>query len=388
MADPYPNAPPLPSLPAHPRCRCTIRAVYRDPDGKVIGTPNEQAPKLPTDAMGGGDPPTVPPAVGDWQKALGTLSRLDSAGMRNPENRSFWRSLGKLDDDQITAIAAFGKTNTAGHKLTGQFLQIRYGITLGKPTGWNADLRFATIRALERIRAINPAYVVDSTKFLHTIGDRPPGARRFGSSVIARAFASGQIEGNMKLWAQFGGPNGRKLRAGAHVNAAEEVILHEFMHSVHSRFGLHDPTMVSRLGGSASRNPYAAVEAVDRSWHEAYEAIRRKSRGVAPDDGAIGKLEESIAKFQGYVDDPTRAYARKYNEEALARQKKALAELRAAIEGTPDHEYFPTEYGQGSYAEDFAESGMLFFLNPERLKKFAPERYEFMRDRVFGGKEP
>jgi hypothetical protein len=64
--NPYPGAQPLPQIPAHPRCRCTTRAEYRDKDGKVIrSTATEQVPQLPKDAMGGDMPGRLPPSAGE-----------------------------------------------------------------------------------------------------------------------------------------------------------------------------------------------------------------------------------------------------------------------------------------------------------------------------------
>jgi hypothetical protein len=269
----------------------------------------------------------------------------------------------------------------------GNVLQARYGITFGKITGWNAELRIATLRALEKLRAMNPAFVVDST-YLHTIGSRPPGAKKFKSNVIARAFASGHVEGNMSLWNQFTATGGRKLRAG-NVDAAEEVILHEYAHTVHSRFGLHDLDLNPTLRiGSFGLNPYKAVEAVGKEWHQEYQTIRSASKGIAPDEGAVSKLREQLAKYEAYRDDPTRAYAKSYNEDIVRRTQASIDEAEAALKGHSDHEWYPTSYAQESYGEDFAESVMLFFLNPARLKKYSPQRYAFVRDKVFAGKEP
>ena len=69
--DPYPHAQPLPHIPAHPRCRCTIRAEYRGPDGQVVrqGVVG-QDPKLPADAMGGDMASQMPTAFGEAEAAM------------------------------------------------------------------------------------------------------------------------------------------------------------------------------------------------------------------------------------------------------------------------------------------------------------------------------
>lgn len=382
-SDPYPNAIALPKLPAHPRCRCTIRAVYRGPNGEVIQQGAiEQAPELPLDAMGGRDAPIVPPAVGDFDQALGKLARFDASDFHRPESVAFWRSAGRFDEDQLRAIAGYGKTNSAAHAVTANFLRARYGITFGAPTGWNADLRLATLRGLERIREVSPRYVVDST-YLHSIGIRPPGGRRFGSNVIARAFANGYVEGNMRLWATFAGPNGRKLRAGAAVDAAEEVIIHEFFHTVHSRYGLH------------YKYGHRAVEAVDEfDFERAWAAIRRKTNPQvmsADSTNAAGSPTDRVEQLRRLAEDRLKAakgaqsdVIRRSYEQTAERYLEEARKLEAALGG----DFFPTEYAKGSAAEDFAESGMLYMLNPAHLKTASPSRYAFFRDEIFGGWEP
>lgn len=383
---PYPGAQPLPHLPAHPRCRCTIRARYRDKDGNVIrqGLATDPEPKLPTDAMGGNDAPTVPPAAGDMKKAFGKLALGES-------DPTFWRSLGRIGEDDLRALSLMsGKT---GNAAFGGFLRDRFGIAWPKSLGWNADLRLSTLRALERIREIAPRYVTDS-EFLHTLGARPVGAKNFSRGTIARAFASGHVEGNMKSWAEFGGVNGRKLRAGIDVDAAEEVILHEFIHTVHNRYGLHDAEFNRDLNPWLGR--YVHVEAVDAAWHAEYKAIR---------SGTI----RQVASPTGDPMDAARLLRRKakqYREDAFKRAEtpgwdSSVKNLRKLADGfdakaakieadvaAGDAEFFPTEYSKTSYAEDFAESGMLYFLNPSILKRWSPKRYAFMRNRVFGGIEP
>jgi len=47
----------------------------------------------------------------------------------------------------------------------------------------------------------------------------------------------------------------------------------------------------------------------------------------------------------------------------------------------------PTGYAHKSPLEDMSESAMLYHSDPAKLKAVSPDRYNFMRDRVFGGKE-
>lgn len=48
---------------------------------------------------------------------------------------------------------------------------------------------------------------------------------------------------------------------------------------------------------------------------------------------------------------------------------------------------FVSDYAMTSKYEDFAESYMTYIRDPEKLQLLSPEKYEFMRDYVFAGRE-
>lgn len=50
-------------------------------------------------------------------------------------------------------------------------------------------------------------------------------------------------------------------------------------------------------------------------------------------------------------------------------------------------ETFVSEYARTDPYEDFADSVIAYFADPEVLRRRSPEKYAFMRDRVMGGKE-
>jgi SPP1 gp7 family putative phage head morphogenesis protein len=428
--DPYPGAQPLPHIPAHPRCRCTTRAVYRGPDGKVISaTAQPEEPKLPTDAMGGQDPPTLPPAAGDLRKTLGQTKiseqewrdyHLTDRDILNPGTgqpneglvfnrdaarakidplRTLWRGMGRLDDDAIRAISAFGKTAKAQNELFDTVLQLRYGIKQTSSRGWSPELRRVTLSALERLREKWPRYVVDSP-FLHTINAGAPTGQKMSSNAIAAAWPSGHIGVNMSHIGKY--LNGQTLRAGAEVNAAEEVMLHEMMHTIHNRYGLSET--IRHIGDY--RNPtrttlYGALEANAAEVAAEYRAIMRGTQKVVV--GAFNDPVETIlnrvtsyeklrvdrvqqlefAKARG-DSQQIWYYESKIKEldTLIAKIKVEAEQVRVAIDAGGD--FYPTEYAKsGGYAEDFAESAMLYFLNPEHLRRTSPARYEFFRTRIF-----
>jgi len=97
----------------------------------------------------------------------------------------------------------------------------------------------------------------------------------------------------------------------------------------------------------------------------------------------VAKVDEYRAKIAA---DPT---LRRYYGGLLKSFEDKLAQ--AGLDRAPDgEEWMPTEYARDgkTIAEDYAESVMLFLKNPERLARWCPKRYAFIRDNVFDGIEP
>ncbi len=415
--DPYPAAQPYTGAPAHPRCRCTIVAVFRGPDGEVLpwnaGGGIEVPPKISDGDMGADKPPELPPATGDFAKAAGKLNskplrqdlddfntlknvpdafltdvtraKLAAVRGRIDADRAFWRGLPQLTDDQIRLIAKI-----KGGNAIDSYLQLRWGAGF-TGTNWPENAKFYTIRALERIHGMNPSYLKDSP-FLASIG-KPPYRQRLGSNAIAAAWATGEIGVSMTKWTSY--LNGKALRGGPGVNAGEEVILHEFMHALHSEFGLH--ATVRFFGPLKGQTQYAAIREAGmtpEAFKDRWTSIATR-REVAPSTSKIEDYELMISNYRMSLDsiraDPREAYRAKVYEDLIEKYQLKIYEIQSATAGGgaaggPD--YFPTEYAQrGGYAEDFAESNMLYHLNPKLLKQWSPGRYEFIRSLIALGRE-
>jgi hypothetical protein len=413
---PWPAAQPLPDIPAHPRCRCTTRAQYRNPDGDVIrpDIAPDTPPKLPADAMGGNKPPTLPPATGDFRKAvadLGQYTDLRSKAAMSPLQpgdhvdlirqaaqtkidglRGFWRNVGRLDSAQIGVLTTGQKARVAAQMDA--FMDLRYGIRYVDKAGMTPGLRRATVEALELIRSIAPRHVVDNP-YLLSIGDKPYGAKRFGSNTLARAFLSGQIEWNPSLSKKYEGRFLRMIERGEF-----EVIVHEMMHTAHYQIGAYSGhpqggfPRVRRDGAAA----YDSTIAFDRNAE--WRGIRSKSSGVSPHPKALAKLDDTIRQFEEAIARETvqlpglegmgtqpvyRGSIR--NKQALFELKQKREQLQRAIDAGPDHEYFPTEYARENAMEDFAESATMYLVDPARLKKYSPDRYDYLKRYVFEGAE-
>lgn len=371
--DPYgPAIGPLPSRPpAHPRCRCTIRAEYRGPDGRLI---EDQLPV----ALEAPEPPVpgMPPAVGDLDTALGMLDgrvgRLYTSGRadwRDDPFVQFWRNAGTFDEAAIGKILKATRPGLAGFRAFDDLLLARYGIRFVGSSGWTSDLMGASLRALEMIRSRVPRYVTDSKHF-KLLGQGPPGAGGFALNTIAECFATGEIRGNMSAWQRY---VGRELRAGPGIDGSLEVILHEIAHSIQNRYGAHYKYgYVGVESGGDLLDAHNFAEAFEKEWL----AVRRKTAPMIaptnPNADPLNELRQQVAKYASYNVAPPKSLS------------KALADAEKGV-GTKD--MYPTEYAKrGGQMEDFAESAMMYVLNPAKLAKFSPNRYRFMRDRIFEGK--
>lgn len=380
--DPYgPAVRELPRLPAHPRCRCTIRAEYRGPDGNVIrGDVPDVDPKLPKDAMGGQEPPIVPLARGDFASSIARLTSYSPGG--GVAEQAFWRGLGRFTDEEMTTLA--GMKGSTGNAAWSKLLQFRYGITFGEPKGWTAALRLGTLQALEAVRAMAPRFVVDSS-YLQFIGIRPLLGKRFGSNTLARAFASCHVEGNLSLMTKY---LGKPLRAGVDgISTEYEVMVHEFMHTVHNRFG--SQTQYGRFLPVEFSGP---LDQAFLDFHGDWRRIRRATVGIVSPDSSRGDpvatLLKAIADVAVRRREAVAAGHRfvSFYDSQIATLQAQIAKVEKILAGEVG-DMWPTEYAKQSEHEDFAESAMLYILNPSRLRKWSPARYEFLRDKVFGGIE-
>ncbi len=76
------------------------------------------------------------------------------------------------------------------------------------------------------------------------------------------------------------------------------------------------------------------------------------------------------SKSQEYVNDP----------------KTGNKVLQVKWSHTPEKK-FVREYAASSPAEDFAESAAYYVYEPQKFKKLDPEKYDFIKNKLFGGKE-
>lgn len=377
--DRWPKALPLDRHPPlHPRCRCTVRARYPATADEPDGVPPPVEPPAPK----------PPPAAGDFDAALARLANPSRDTF--DADKLFWRTV-DLDDAMIAKLAS------RGYSQIGYAMGLRYGIGThpNMAKEWTEKMYAEWIRSLEAVRKLVPRYVVDSLT-LKTVGDQGFGGA--GGNAIAWASPFSGIYFRPTKWMSY--IEGRSLRGGPGVRAGMEVAVHEIGHTVHFRYGLnHRPIEflppdfdlpAGHFSGTPAQNDaIAAAYAARGAWQGEWEAVRKKSRGMPiaptnPADDQIAMLRERIEIYDREIAEAPNAYMREHFERIKTATLKRIKQIEKVATGKAD--YYPTEYAKsGGDAEDFAESFMLYVLNPAKLKAQAPNRYEFMRTKVFAG---
>lgn len=411
--------------PYHVRCRCTIRADY-DFGGQAT---------TPTPAPGGVIEQTpTPDGMPILSPAEQFEQKLDDLRMQFATDVGYWRDL-TLDEGKIAKIAGrLDDPDAMSH-----FLSSRYGVEVRKMAGpswesWVAegDLREITIRAIERYRIAGlERNIVDSHYFRwFTFEDR------VGANVLADCGFDGEIRFAFSKLKSYMRPG--SLRGGEEVIGAEEIIVHELAHALHNRFGMiisERPIVFGTKAAELGGGYYGVDDAITALWKE-WKAVRRKTKaGVWNAKTGVGDLELRLAELKararayermveewdslpltGYETEQvvyegsgmtTRHVVQKFIEydspefggktvriSALDRDfvktyllptertnVAAYEKKIASMKGAAEH--YPTEYAKKNMHEDFAESAMLYLLNPTRLKQSSPLRYAFMRDRIF-----
>jgi SPP1 gp7 family putative phage head morphogenesis protein len=416
--EPYPDAPLLDDPPAHPRCRCTVRAEYRNPDGEVIRNepgqppPIEVEPVLSEGDMGASSPPMLPPAVGDLKKALAglksktltqdlddwdTLSSLRGSRFVSEEGLA---RLARLDES-VGALKAFWQNadlrNAAGFyddlaamTSTGaaNFFRLRYGINV---KGWS------TVDKAHR------AWLAEALDEFETIGFKwrdSPALKLWEFGAIRQmnnpAYYS-PMEVKVRMMESRYPFDGSPYRIGDRPYM-QSSMLHELGHALESH--------LIRTRGMTGRNLWD---------HPAWDAIHDATKGKGV-NAQIRQVEEALSKTRSAIDDARRqieyfrmtaaersaettAFGIRRQEELIEiyeRSVKGLEDQLAiyrkmdriddagAFPGRPDYE--GKQYSASNGREDFADSVLLYILDPAELRRISPARYRYIFDLFPEGK--
>ena len=383
----YTSAPYLPpgDPPAHPRCRCTVRAVYRRPDGSLIGSVAPKTPSVPEGGLTASTPiPAHPPSVAasfdDELAALkNPLHQADAATLARQE--AYWRGL-ILDDDQMRALARASEDI----RVFGNYTSLRFSVTTqidaAELAAWQAssELRFQVIRALERFNAIKPGLV--GGRYFNTLMLGNGGFGRMGAGTLADCFSSGIIRMPPRRVLPY---FNNRLRVSA--DGVDEILTHELSHALHNTWR------------------YSSADEL-----AAWRRVRRGAGPFVEDSGVLSsKTSFELAQAQGQRDawaklvaewDSTPEVAFRFGPGAqrlvsisdgrytFTAGQTSLESARLMLQGaekrlatvtrkiaTPDH--YPTAYAQQNEWEDYAESAMMFLLDPARLASASPKRYSY-----------
>jgi hypothetical protein len=342
FADEWANAEPLPPLPAHPRCRCTFRSIFRDLDGNVFGTTEEVQ----------GEPPVrqVPEAgvVAQAEQAQASLSehldRLQAwndpdMGLTNatalqlmrssdpnylatlaPEIRAYRDSL-LPERDYWRSIEFTPELRTRLSQIQPEFegfFALRYGVEFRSAASPSVNLAFSeaqrasVLDALELYRSIDPRFVVDSPNF-----------RAFqlvaNPSFLGAMSNEGYMSYNPILLAKREGHS--RLTDGQ--EGPGDTVVHELGHSISNRYGIpHWDGVKEKLGfGGTWKGPFAVpreegyfdpmidrvrvstyemTPAQEALWKE-WEAIRKGTRKGSPLAGAPDEIRLLVKSYQDEV---------------------------------------------------------------------------------------
>ena len=364
-SDPYPNALPLPKIPAHPRCRCTVRAVYRNPDGSIIGSAAETPPKLPSDAMGGDAPATLPPAVGDFENALKRLAEAQSIMDIDDvvAMKKFWQDIdlrsieGALD--RIAALEARSFRN---------FADYRYGISV-------QGLGLKSVGAQER------RWLIETLESFESIGfkwrDSPWLREWVFDTSLPRGLpnpAAYYPADNRVIYVRNRLPDTPTYRIGSDPYA-KTTMLHELGHALdHHLFG-NDHLLFAAIHSSTGQGPAGALI---KSQLENAKTLRQMSLD------RIKKLEADIDFAETPDQIKTIDKDLELHRLLVGRFDEQIRQLEKLAKnvGDADSGTFPTDYATSNEFEDFADTLVMYMLDPEKLKAISPARFEFFAARL------
>jgi SPP1 gp7 family putative phage head morphogenesis protein len=434
QALPYPRLEVIP--PAHVKCRCSIRAFY---PVKTTPPPLPPTPE-PTPPEGGlidTTPTPVPAAPPPDPRGFGQMhTRLHD---RNADDAGYWQDV-ELDDIQLRSVTdALNDRDTLAY-----FMDSRFGVkfdpankkmTLEQWGIWesNAELRFHVLKGIEQYRPLFSRNIAFSERWntltFNNITNQT-------GSVLAQCWQTGQIDLDLRKFLKY---LNKPLRAGEGTNGIEEIVIHELGHALHNRFGIIEKfrgnmanygPKAAELGGDYPWNNNALIEL----WKE-WAAIRRKTKAgiwgetgggalvrqtefyaqraavranaarhladewdrlpLSPADGlTIGRIRvpggQRYYKYAepdgeiGVISAGSQDFAERLATMIGTDAKRLEADLKKLQSKIAGGEHYPTEYAKrGGVAEDFAESVMLYVLNPKMLQEASPLRFAFMRDVIF-----
>ena len=370
--------PVLDQPPAHPRCRCTIRAFFGEDDESVRPQP------VPGGIIDTTPTPDATPSAAATFDGMLTKAR---GGSFDRDMEDYFRSMA-FDDDQLRAIAA------TGNDTVGFFVSARYKVSLdlrSAGVGFDADEAANLLIAFERINRVLPEYMLSDalstvrivTK-LNALGDMSPLSTATG----------GQMRLNI---------TSLKARLGeSKLPGMQETFTHEFGHALAYKLGQIMPARFAQAPLANQQNVlFRDKWLLWRTIHTkgvTNSGVWRGEDAIASLRGSLKRLDDDIARLTAEVARPLTAEwterDRRISDSLLFLRTKhrrdtevQIAKIEKARAKTGTAEHYPTEYAQsGQWGEDFADSFRLYVLNPEQLQRSSPVRYAFMQKLLEGRK--
>lgn len=350
----YPSAIPLPKLPAHPRCRCTIRAEYRSQDGMIIrpGTA-DVAPALPVDAMGGRLPPKMPYAVGDLDSAIEGLGRVVDMSLDELNAmQTFWQGVDLRGLSSSQPI--YMRLARLPESSFRSFFEARYSVSV---TGLGRTLTEQRAWLVESMEMFEKAGFrwrgQSSLKAFNFVDELPGGAP---NPAHYRPLHS---EVNM-VPSRYLGTERTPYRIG-NLPYMQSSMVHELGHALDAYLS----SAFGSVGGGSIRSIYFAAD---------------KAKIVRDLNNALDAVDDVKTTIY-YLEQSGGTAARiEYQKELLARYQRSADTLQKMLDDAAslgDVGSQVTDYAKESEFEDFADSLVAYLLDPERLRTTSPARWEW-----------
>jgi hypothetical protein len=418
--------------PAHPRCRCTLRARYRDDSGQILGTPQSLAGTAPPPAA-----PVEAAGVDTTQpvNAVAPVSRIDALrieqlydleldAFRTPEEddalRAYWRGVPAADLARAIRTGSVPGVIDPTEEVFAEIdpgtfakiLQLRTDVKVTYGAGMSSRMlpeHMATIVEAFDVYAQRgfgwEAWAQPSLRQIRIASIMPPHPLG-GSGSVAPAFYDGDRQEIVI------GPDGldnvtRTYTAadwtGRHDlvdHAFRATMTHELGHALEARlfgeevYGRWDPSRAFRelpmVGLPDALNDWLEI------WGQGATDIGRLNREIAAAYQGRNDSSAQKAQWQARLGVPEGStseerelwrkraeYKIAEHEELIRRYQEQINRLESMLAKAVEGETASTPYGRNNQAEDFADSVLIFLQNPDRLRTERPKRYAYM-SRIFG----
>lgn len=365
-----------------------------NPFGPRISVPVRPTPPVKVIAA-----PKTPVGFDEHLSALGEGRVVGTPA--GDAQEAYWRHA-ELDNVQVERIANVTRDFAKYQDFSAMRYQIQAFLDADQVAAWTASTEFRqqVIEALERYR-LQTGDRVFGSKFLRKMqfGEQVGnglGYSRMGRDTLADADISGLIRLPPKrLLPYTGGDSARALRVAPKGRGVDEIVTHELGHALHNTWryggmeGFGEQTLWStaRRGSAPFRanldqvKSYLASQIGERdAWAKLvkdWDVIPEKTTILGEGNTWAHSYTQKVVEW---VDAEGKTHIVGTSVKFQAEQSLAIRnrEITKITKQLAKAHMVPTEYAGKSIWEDFAESSMMYLLDPERLLRVSEKRYRYM----------